>query len=107
MMRSMQLRQIRERKGLTQRDLAEKIGMDAATVNRAEKMAASAKLSTYMKCADALGVELVDLFATNRTQLEQELLTAFRNISPARHHELIALMQLAREDRTDEAKGQA
>lgn len=97
----MQLRQIREQKGLTQRDLAEKIGMDAATVNRAEKMAPSAKLLTYIKCAKALDVELIDLFATDRTQMERELLSAFRKISPTRHVELISLMRLAREGQPD------
>lgn len=100
-MHIMQLRELRKRKGLSQRDLADMIGMDAATVNRAEKMAASAKLQTYIKCAEALGVQLVDIFATDRTSLEQELIAAFRKMPEDRHAELISLIRLAREDQPD------
>lgn len=65
----MNLTGIRRERGLTQRALGELIGIDAATINRAEKMDQTAKLATYIRCADALGVTLADLFADDRTAM--------------------------------------
>ena len=94
-MRPMKLAQIRNARGLKQRDLAEMIGMDAATITRAEHMAPTAKLATYQKCADALGVTLADLFCEDRTAIEADLLEAFRRIPADRHLELLGLIRLA------------
>lgn len=92
---AMRLAEIRTRKGLTQRALAEMIGMDAATVNRAESMAPSAKLETYRKCADALGVTLEEIFGHEREAIEDRLVEAFRQIDPWRREELLGLIELA------------
>jgi len=94
-MQRMRLAEIRNQRGLRQRDLADLIGMDAATVNRAEKMAKTAKLETYQKCAAALGVSLSDIFCEERPAIEAELLRAFRGIPKARHEELLGLIRLA------------
>ena len=51
----MNLAKIRTSRGLSQKALGEMIGMDAATIQRAETMHSSAKLTTYVACADALG----------------------------------------------------
>lgn len=75
---NMNLTRLRNEKDLTLADLAEKIGMDPATVQRAEKMHPSAKLTTYKLCADALGVTLADIFSEGITPEERELLAAFR-----------------------------
>lgn len=93
---AMNLTRIREAKGLTQRALAEMIGMDAATVNRAEKMHHTAKLATYALCAQALDVTLADIFADDRSALEAELLAAFRRVPSSRHEELLAMIRLVR-----------
>lgn len=93
---AMNLTRIREAKGLTQRALGDLVGVDASTINRAEKMHSSAKLHTYVMCAEALGVSLADLFADDRSALEAELVAAFRKIPPARHAELLAMLRLAR-----------
>lgn len=100
-MRAMKLTHIRNTRGLTQRELAAMIGMDAATVNRAEKMAPTTKLATYVKCAEALGVTLSDIFCENRSVIETELLAAFRAIPPERHQELLGLIQLAASHRSE------
>jgi transcriptional regulator with XRE-family HTH domain len=52
----------RKMRGLTQRDVADMLGVDPATIHRAEAMHSSAKLATYLKYASALGVSLADLF---------------------------------------------
>lgn len=91
----MNLARIRQERGLSQRALADMIGMDPATVNRAEKMAATAKLSTYVACAKALGVTLSDIFGEYRSPREAALLEAFRRIPEERHDELLGLIRLA------------
>lgn len=92
----MNLTRIREARGLSQRALADMIGMDAATVNRAEKMHHSAKLATYIMCAEALGVTLADIFGDDRSAIEAELVKAFRQVPPERHDELLAMLRLVR-----------
>lgn len=78
----MRLKEIREGKGLSQRDLAAMIGVDASTIHRAEKMAPTAKLSTYKLCAEALDVTLEDIFADDRTAVEDALIRHFRRSTP-------------------------
>jgi transcriptional regulator with XRE-family HTH domain len=91
----MGMKEIRKRKGLTQRDLAEMIHMDHATVNRAEKRAVSAKLATYIKLAKVLNVTLAELFMDDRTAIEADLVAAFRNVPPDRRAEWVQVLRLA------------
>ena len=94
----MNLARIRELRGLTQRDLAEMIGMNAATIQRAEVGAPSAKLETYKKCAKALNITLSDIFSDDMTVLERELIAVFRRIPESKHEQLLGLLRLAQED---------
>ena len=91
----MNLARIRQAKGLSQRDLADMIGMDAATVQRAEKMHPSAKLATYHKCADALGVPLEALFGETLSEDEAAALLLYRRTPPDRRHLLVDLFRMA------------
>lgn len=91
----MNLAKIRKARKLSQRDLAAMIDVDAATVNRAEAMADSAMLKTYTKCAEALGVTLVDIFGDERTATELALLRAFRKIPADQHQRILGLLELA------------
>lgn len=91
----MNLARIRKLRGLNLRELAEMVGLDASTIQRAETMQKTAKLETYQKCADVLGVRLYDLFADDRAPIEVELLRIFRNIPPEKHQELLGLLSLA------------
>lgn len=77
---SMNLRTIREARGLSQRDLAELVGVDQATIQRAETMHSTARLATIAACAKALGVTLADIFADDRSGLEAALVKAFRRV---------------------------
>jgi transcriptional regulator with XRE-family HTH domain len=91
----MGMKEIRKSRGLTQRDLADMIHMDHATVNRAERRASSAKLATYIKLARVLNVTLADLFADDRTSVEADLVAAFRNLPPDRRAEWVQVLRLA------------
>jgi|ERR1051325_4131042 transcriptional regulator with XRE-family HTH domain len=102
---AMNLRRIREAKGLNQRDLAEMVGVDQSTIQRAEKMASTAKLATYQRCADVLGVTLSDLFAEDRTPVEAALLAAFRQVPESKQGKVFDLLELAREENPKTASG--
>ncbi len=91
---AMNLAKIRNSRKLSQRALGEMVGMDAATIQRAEVMHPTAKLATYKKCAEALGVTLPDLFVEDQTPVEAELLRIFRSIPEDRHDEILAIIRL-------------
>lgn len=94
-MMNMNLARLREIRGLTQRELAEIIGMSAATVQRAEVGEPSAKLETYKKCAAALGVTLGDIFSDDLSPIERDMLAVFRRIPPQQHDHILGLLRLA------------
>lgn len=72
---------IRKERGLTLRDLASMIGKDPATVQRAEVGHSSAKLETYIDCAEALGLTLADIFVEpDRLAAERALVKAYRSL---------------------------
>lgn len=89
------LARIRELRGLNQRQLGEMIGRDQSTIQRAETGHPSAKLATYVACAEALGVTLADLFAADMTPIERQLVTIFRSVPPEKHAQLLQVLELA------------
>ena len=90
----MNLRTIRERRGLTQTQLADMVGVNQSTINRAEKMDQTAKLATYVRCAEALGVSLADLFSDSRSAAELALIAAYRGASAEKRSILDGLVHL-------------
>lgn len=92
----MNLANLRRSKGLSQRDLAEMIGVNQSTVQRAEKMHPSAKLETYQLAADALECDLSDIFTNSRAATEVALLRKFRDIPAARQDKVFAILDLVR-----------
>jgi transcriptional regulator with XRE-family HTH domain len=52
------LRQARERAGITQRELAERLGCTQPAISQAETGGASLSVATLQRFADALGCEL-------------------------------------------------
>ncbi len=56
------IRQLRNEKGLSQAKLAVMADMDPATLNRLEQGKGNPNLKTIARVADALGVEVVELF---------------------------------------------
>jgi transcriptional regulator with XRE-family HTH domain len=93
--RTMNLARIRNLRGLSQRALADMIGVDPSTVHRTEVMHDSAKLSTYQACADALDISLADLFTDDLAPVDREFLRLFRSIPPEKHDALRAALALA------------
>lgn len=92
---NMHLARIRKARGLSQGDLAEMIGMDTASISRAEKMDQTAKLRTYQLCADALGITLSDLFCDTMEPVEREMIAAYR-AAPESHRAFEALIEMAK-----------
>lgn len=90
------LARYRELRGLSQRDLAEMLGVSQPTVQRAEREDPTAKLGTYKRCAEVLGVTLSDIFA-DRSSLEDRLIWMFRKIPEQKHSQILQILELARE----------
>lgn len=86
---------IRNAKGLTQDDLAEMIGMHKSTVSRAENMDPSVKLTTYVACANALGVTLGEIFGDDLSPVERELMARYRAASPEVQARFAQLLEIA------------
>jgi HTH-type transcriptional regulator / antitoxin HipB len=63
----MLLRQARERAGITQRELAERLGCTQPAISQTEAGGASLSVSTLQRFADALGCE-VQLAIVSRDQ---------------------------------------
>lgn len=83
-MRAMNIAKLRKAKGLTQNDLADMTGIGQSTISRAEKGDDGATLGNFKAIAEALGVHLKDLFADDRSPVEQSLVNAFRDLPPDR-----------------------
>ena len=90
------LANIRKLRGLSQRDLAAMINMDAATVQRAEVGHKSAKLETYIACAEALGITLSDIFGEKLEPEERDLINVFRSVPQEKRATFRNLLDLAR-----------
>jgi len=58
----LRIRQLRERKGVSLRELARRSGVGAATLSRIESGEANPRLSTLLQLADVLGVFVGQLF---------------------------------------------
>ena len=89
----MNLARIRNERGLTLENLGEMVGLSASTIQRAEIMHGTAKLATYIKCAEALGVSLSDLFCEDRSAVGGQLIGAYRRLSDDRRALLFDLLR--------------
>jgi len=58
----LRIRQLRERKGVSLRELARRSGLGVATLSRIESGEANPRLSTLLQLADVLGVFVGQLF---------------------------------------------
>lgn len=91
----MQLARLRQLRGLSQRDLAEMIKVNASTVHRAEISHPSAKLQTFQKCADALGITLADIFAADLSPVQRDVVALLDQLDPDRQGQLFQMILLA------------
>ena len=67
----LRVREWRERRLLTQRELAAKVGMTVGTINRIERGANRPRLSTLRRIAEALNVEADQLVAWDDDRREE------------------------------------
>lgn len=96
----MNLARIRQAKGLSQRDLAEMIGVNQSTIQRAEQSHPSAKLSTYQACADALGIQLEEIFTAERSDIEALIIEIFRKIPEGKQAKVLTVLELLQSEDT-------
>lgn len=76
----MRLSKIRKAKGLTQSALAEMAGVEQPTISRIERGSKGVTLDVLSDIADALDVEIVEFFMSDRDVAERVLLRAFRQL---------------------------
>ena len=93
MLLRMRLAEIRRARGLNQDDLAEMIGVHKSTISRAESMDHTVKLDTYRACADALNVDLTELFV--RSEAEAIIVRAFRKAEGAAREMFLGMAEKA------------
>lgn len=72
------LRQAREQAGITQRELAERLGCTQPAISQAEAGGASLSISTLQRFADALGCDLQVGVVSRDVALSQGMPTALR-----------------------------
>ncbi len=65
------IRQLRKERGLSQAKLAVRADMDPATLNRLERGTGNPNLKTLERVAEALGIEVVDLFPKEQPRLPE------------------------------------
>ena len=68
------IRRFRKKEGMTQEQLAEKAGIDQKQISKIESGRVQAKLSTYLRIANALGVS-IDHFLADALLIEPEHLS--------------------------------
>lgn len=82
--RDMNVAKIRKRRGLTQADLAAKVGVEQPTISRIERGDDGVTLRLLNQIATALDVEIADIFSSDRSEAETQLIEVYRRLSPER-----------------------
>lgn len=98
------LAMFRDLRGLTQAELADMIGVNQSTIQRAEAEHPSAKLETYKLCAQFLNVTLAQIFGPARSELEMELFSALSRVPKHRYQDVLSLLRLATSQPLEEAE---
>ncbi|WP_299734698.1 helix-turn-helix transcriptional regulator [uncultured Roseobacter sp.] len=94
----------RDLRGLNQQELAELIGVNQSTIQRAEAEHPSAKLITYKKCAAALGITLDQVFGPARSEIQQRLHDALDLVPDEHHDDVRAILNLVKAGLDEEAE---
>lgn len=79
------LADIRNKKGLTQEDLAEIIGYSANHISKIELSRANPSFDLLLKVTNALDIDIKDLFDFRTEQSEEELKEKLKKIIEASH----------------------
>jgi len=87
---------IRRRKGFTQEQLAERVGLEPVSLSRVETGHRSASISTLSMIAQALGIPLADLVGVEQevpapelSPEESELLRYFKQLSTSQRNTVL------------------
>ncbi|MFD2843436.1 helix-turn-helix domain-containing protein [Paracoccus cavernae] len=89
----MNLEKIRSERGLTQGDLADMSGLKQSTISKIERGYDGVTLRSLYKIADALEVDLSELFADSRGPAEAALIQAFRSLPAERQQGWLEMAQ--------------
>lgn len=88
---------IRKARGLTQSELADLAGVEQPTISKLERGSDSMTLRTLTRVAEALGVEVIDLFES-RDDAERAIINAFRSLPPMRQRGWLDMAQAVRSE---------
>lgn len=95
---------IRKIRGLSQADLADMVSTTQPSISRIEKGDDGTTLRQFIRIAEALRVELADLFSDERSTSERLLLEAFRNLPPDMKRSWVAMARSVVETPPQEAQ---
>lgn len=90
------VREIRKARGLSQVELAEKAGVNQATISKVERGNMNVTLENITAIATALGVEPVQLFSL--PELQARALLAISRIDPARRDAALVVLEAMARD---------
>lgn len=85
------IKEIRKRKGLTQKQLGEKCGMYESQIRKYENGKANPKMETLQKIADALGCSLIALTGMEEYKKTEEYKIGMRSVEA--HDGILALLK--------------
>lgn len=97
----MQASNIRKARGLTQAELADRVGVEQPTISRFERGQDGITLKVIKDIAIALDVQVSDLLADDRSEAERTLVEIYRSLSPDRQ---LGWIELARTLASDSQK---
>ena len=89
------VRKIREGKGVTQKVLAQSVGLSREFINRVESGQHSPNVEAVRKICDFLGVTLSEFFADDQTVLQPELRRLFEVAKTLNPDQRVALLTVA------------
>jgi transcriptional regulator with XRE-family HTH domain len=98
------IRSLRKERGWSQEELGEKADLHHTYVGAVERGEKNASIDTLDKIADALGIEMVDLFTLTKGQVNVDKLRAYiieevKESSPGMLKLIAALIQTTRSDK--------
>ena len=104
------IRNLRKERGWSQEELGEKADLHHTYVGAVERGEKNASIDTLDKIADALGIEMVDLFTLAKGKINVDKLRAYiieevKESSPAMLKLIAALIQTTRSEKTPTSKG--
>ena len=103
------IRNLRKERGWSQEELGEKADLHHTYVGAVERGEKNASIDTLDKIADALGIEMVDLFTLAKGKINVDKLRAYiieevKESSPATLKLIAALIQTTRSEKAPASK---